>query len=342
MLGAAAGGASLAGLRAMSSLRLGIGRAIAQDIRYFRIGAGIVGSRLYQLAGTLAGAITNPPGSAACDDHGPCGVPDLIALAQTTSGSVENLQALADGNVESGVVQADIAAEAVAGTGSFKAAGANKDLRSLARLSQSVIHIVVPAQSPATKIADLRGKTVGLGPKTGDSASIGQKLLAAHGLTGKRIKLDFSGLQAAIAAFQTGSIDALIISDGLPCADVAGLAGRMGIRFLPLDAASVKRLREQVPVLEAATIPADAYKRTDAVDTLAVPILWAVPAKLDTALAFALVKALWGQPEDTAYRTRPPTDLDIGMASDTAPLDLHPGAVAFYQGRKSAVAPSTN
>src|SRR5262249_17213735 len=155
-----------------------------------------------------------PPGSAACDDHGPCGVPDLIGLAQTTTGSVENLQALAEGNVESGVVQADIASEAIAGTGPFKAAGPNKDLRSLARLSQSVIHILRPAQSPATKIADLKGKTVGVGPKTGDSALIGQKLLAAHGLTGKRVKLDFSELPAAIAAFQSGSIDALIVADG--------------------------------------------------------------------------------------------------------------------------------
>jgi hypothetical protein len=38
---------------------------------------------------------------------------------------------------------------------------------------------------------------------------------------------------------------------------------------------------------------------------------------------------------------KPEADLDIEMASDSNPLELHPGAVAFYQGRKST-APSTN
>ncbi|HEY4163877.1 MAG TPA: TAXI family TRAP transporter solute-binding subunit [Dongiaceae bacterium] len=328
-------------MRQLHPLGLGIAKAVAQDINYFRIGAGIVGSRLYQLAGTLAGAITNPPGSAPCDDHSACGVPDLIGLAQTTTGSVENLQALAEGNVESGVVQADMAADSIAGTGPFKAAGPDGGLRCLARLSQSVVHILVPMQSPATKIADLKGKTVGVGPKTGDSASIGQKLLAAHGLSGRKVKLDFGELQATIAAFQNGSIDALIVADGLPSADIASLAGRIGIRFLPLDDAAVKRLQQQLPVLEAATIPADAYKRTDSADTVAVPILWAVSANLDKGLAFALVKALWGQTEQIANRVKPEADLDIEMASDSNPLELHPGAVAFYQGRKST-APSTN
>lgn len=334
-------GAAFGGIAAS---RLGIslwGTALAQDISYFRIGAGTVGSRLYQLAGTLAGAITNPPGSAPCDDHSACGVPNLVGLAQTTAGSVENLQALADGSIESGVVQADIAAEAVAGTGPFKAAGPNADLRSLARLSQSVVHILVPIQSPAMKIADLRGKTIGLGPKAGDSASIGQKILAAHGMTGKRVKLDFGDPQAAIAAFVDGSIDALILVDGLPSADITGLANRTGIRLLPLDGAPAKRLQKEMPVLAAATIPPDAYKRTEAVDTLSIPILWAASAKLDKMLAFGLVKALWGQNSQNAGHTKPEADLDIELASDTSPLPIHSGAQAFYQDRKGP-APSTN
>jgi TRAP transporter TAXI family solute receptor len=318
-----------------------LGRAKAQDISYFRIGAGIVGSRLYQLAGILAGAITNPPGSAPCDDRSACGVPNLVGLAQTTTGSVENLRTLRDGGIESGIVQLDIAMDAIAGTGPFKTDGPNADLRALARLSQSVVHVLVPVQSPATKISDLRDKTIGIGPKTGDSAPIGQKLLAAYKLTGKRVKLDFSDLQTAMAGFQAGSVDALIVVDGLPSADIASLAGRMGIRLLPLEGTPVEQLRRQIPSLEDTTIPSNAYKRTEAVDSLSIPIFWAVSAKLNKTLAFALVKALWGQNAQIAAGAKPEADLDIELASDIDPLPLHPGAVAFYENRKS-VAPSTN
>src|SRR5688500_2679346 len=106
-LGAAAvGGVAFGGLRLLSSNYSGLSNAVAQDLSYFRIGGGGVGSRLYQLAGAIAGAITNPPGAGKCDDHSPCGVPGLIGLAQTTAGSVENLQSLHDGAIESAVAQA--------------------------------------------------------------------------------------------------------------------------------------------------------------------------------------------------------------------------------------------
>src|SRR5262245_34260791 len=119
-LGAAAIGASaFGGLRLFSGYS-GVSDAAAQDISYFRIGGGGVASRLYQLAGSIAGAITNPPGAAKCADSAPCGVPGLIGLAQTTSGSVENLQSLHDGSIESAVAQADVAAEAMAGAAPFE------------------------------------------------------------------------------------------------------------------------------------------------------------------------------------------------------------------------------
>src|SRR5262245_14677231 len=81
--------------------------ALAQDIAYFRIGAGSPGSTLYDLAGQIAGAISNPPGSRQCDNDGPCGVEGLIGIAQTTMRPAEGLQSVEDRMVESAIVSAD-------------------------------------------------------------------------------------------------------------------------------------------------------------------------------------------------------------------------------------------
>ena len=216
-LGAAAvGGTSFGALRLISGAYSGVTNAAAQDLSYFRIGGGGLGSRLYQLSGSIAGAITNPPGAGKCDDKGPCGVPGLIGLAQTTAGSVENLQSLHEGAIESALAQADIAAEAMSGEEPFKTGAAEAELRALARIGSATVQVLVPGTSSVKSIADLKGKTIGFGPKLRDSAVTGPMVLAAYGITAKKAKFTFDEMQPTIAALVDGEIDAMIVVDGRP------------------------------------------------------------------------------------------------------------------------------
>src|SRR5262245_8217532 len=84
-------------------------RATAPDTRYFRIGTAATGGTYYPIGGLIAGAISNPPGSRACDKGGSCGVPGLIAVAQSTQGSVQNVEMIARGQLEAALSQSDIA-----------------------------------------------------------------------------------------------------------------------------------------------------------------------------------------------------------------------------------------
>ncbi len=68
-----------------------------QELRYFRIGTGAPETSYFPIGGVIASAVSNPPGSRDCDQGGSCGVPGLIALAQTTSGSIDNLTQIAAG-----------------------------------------------------------------------------------------------------------------------------------------------------------------------------------------------------------------------------------------------------
>ena len=87
---------------------------------FFRIVSGSAGGNYFPMAGVLANAISSPPGSRPCDKGGPCGVPGLIAIAQSANGSVANVNAIQSGTSESGLAQSDVAFWGYNGSGVFE------------------------------------------------------------------------------------------------------------------------------------------------------------------------------------------------------------------------------
>src|SRR5262252_11051152 len=73
-----------------------IAPASAQEARFFRIGAAATAGSFFEIGGVLASAISKPADSLPCEQGGSCGVPGLVAVAEATRGSVENLHMVAE------------------------------------------------------------------------------------------------------------------------------------------------------------------------------------------------------------------------------------------------------
>ena len=110
------------------------GIGAAQEMRFFRIGTGGVGGTYYPIGGLIGHAISNPPGSRACDEGGSCGVPGLVAIAQSAHGSVANIDAINSDALESGFAQSDIAYWAYTGTGIYQGQDKVTNLRAITSL----------------------------------------------------------------------------------------------------------------------------------------------------------------------------------------------------------------
>ena len=79
----------------------------AQEMKFFRIGTGGAGGTYFPIGGLIANAISNPPGSGkTCEEGGSCGVPGLIAIAQSTNASAHNVTAINSGQMEAGLTGA--------------------------------------------------------------------------------------------------------------------------------------------------------------------------------------------------------------------------------------------
>ena len=320
------GGSLAAGVLVLAASLLSgsaIDRAFAQDIAYFRIGAGAPGSTLYDLAGQIAGAISNPPGSRQCDNDGPCGVEGLIGLAQTTVDPVDGLQSVEDGLMESAIVCADIADAAVQGTGPFKKSGALTDLRAIANVGQLVLHVMVAKDAKFADLKALSGQRIAIGIKDSDNAVTARFLLRAAGISDKKTKLVTGDLEAAAQDVLSDKVDALVVVARLPNADVATLMRSGKYRLLSAKASDDNKDAYVV----GDWIRHQQYAGTEATPTLSLPAVLVVRSSLSNELADGLAKALWhsaAKADDPAAAGK--IHLDVNHLS----VPLHPGAEAAF------------
>lgn len=312
------GGALAAGMVAVAAYLLpgsGLDKAFAQDVAYFRIGAGAPGSTLYDLAGQIASAISNPPGSRQCDNDGPCGVEGVIGLAQTATDPASALQSVDDGLVESVIVSADIADAAVQGTGPFKKSGPMTELRSIGNVGQLVLHVLVAKEARFADLSALNGKRIAIGVKDSDNAVTARALLRAAGIGEKKTKLVTGDPEAAALDLLGDKVDALVLVAQLPNADVASLMRTGNYKLL-----SAKLSDENKSAYVAADwIKHKQYSGTDVVPTLSVPAVWVVRSSLSNELADGLAKAVLRAAK---------SDSKIHLNLEHLTVPLHSGAEA--------------
>ena len=280
----------------------------------------------------IAGVVSNPPGSRSCDDGGSCGVPGLIAVAQATAGSVENVGAIGSGQLDSGLSQADIAYWAFKGKSVFAEAGAIADLRAIANLYQESLHVIVRNDGKIKSMAELRGKRVGFGPKNAGNMLTAGLVLKAAGLTEKRLKPDFSDISMAISQFEASELDALMIVDAVPLPAIADLARRQPIALLPVEGEKIADLRREYDFLSVDLIPADSYQGVSTTTTLGLGVLWLVAASQDEGLVYDLTKSLWNQGNRKLLDESGALGRQVkpGSALQAVPIPLHPGAQRYY------------
>jgi TRAP transporter TAXI family solute receptor len=305
----------------------------AQEPRFFRIGTGAIGGAYFTIGGMLANAISNPPGSRPCDKGGSCGVPGLVAVAQSTQGSVENVKAIAEGVVESALVQADIVYWAYHGTGLFQDQGRIENLRAIANLFPSTVHIVVRTDSFIASVEDLRGKRVSLGETGSGTLVNARSILASYGLSPTDIEPVFEKPGQASDLLSEGEIDALFVVGGVPVATITDLAERVPIQLLPISGTVGEEIKSFQPFFSEAVINAGEYSNVGHTETVGLSTQWIVAAEADEELVYELTKAMWHERNLAHYQDGHPEGRRISLetALQRIAIPLHPGAARFYE-----------
>ena len=315
-------------------LTLGLsGKSFAQELKFFTIGTGGTAYTYYPVGGMIANAISKPPGSRECGKGGSCGVPNLIASAVSSRGSVDNVNAIISGLRNSGFAQSDVAYWAYTGTGTMEGKEPAKDLRTIAALFQEQIHLVALKKSNINSVKDLKGKRVSLDDPGSGTYVDAKLILESNGLSTSDVKAEALKGKAATDALRNGKVDAIFVVAGFPTGAIVELASAVDVKLVPIDGAGAKALTSKYGFFSQSPIPSGTYEGVDEVNTVAVGAQWFTSAKEDNELIYQITKALWNKESrklmDVGHAKGKTITPDTALSGVGVPL--HPGAEKFYK-----------
>jgi TRAP transporter TAXI family solute receptor len=248
-----------------------------------------------------------------------------ITLLQT-GGTVENLQMLQDGRAQLATAQADISPGPRA--------------RALAVLYDDTFQLLVPKDSQAQSLVDLRNRRIALAQSGGQYQSF-LRVVEHFGLQAADFHFVGTNDDSAGEAFLRGQADAIFRVRAIGDPSIEQLVQSGGVRFLPIEHAAAMKIKH--PAFQAALIPVGAYLGNPPVPTQDFPTvavhrtLLARDSASVTAIR-AVTEALMERRQEmmeeipagmTEVRLllvqvrRPEPQAGLGPA-------LHPGALSFY------------
>jgi TRAP transporter TAXI family solute receptor len=305
----------------------------AQEVRFLRIGTGATGGTYFPVGGLIANAISNPPGSMACDTGGSCGVKGVVAAAVSTEGSVENATRVASGALDLALSQADVAFFAHSGTGAFRGKPAMTNLRAIGSLYPEQLHVVVRADAGIETIGQMRGQPISLGQPNSGTLVAAKQVLGAYGLGVKALQARYETVDQSTDLLIDGAIDGYFMMGGYPLNAVRQAAERVDVALLPVDGPGLREVLARHAFFTPARIPDGVYPGTSAVETLAVEAQLIVAAEMDEELVYEITRALWNPRNRKILDSGHPNGRRIRRenALDGIAIPLHPGAARFYE-----------
>ncbi|MBO6521265.1 MAG: TAXI family TRAP transporter solute-binding subunit [Rhodospirillales bacterium] len=308
----------------------------ADDLRFFKIASGSRGGTYFPIASSLAKVISNPPGSKSCSNGGNCGIPDVTATAQSTAGSVANVDALLAKKFPSAIAQSDVTYWSYTGTGPFRTRKPNTLLCVITSLYPEDVHFVAAKGSNIKSMSDIPGRRIALGERNSGALLGAQLLVRAYGFKeGVDFSASFVNFLGAQDAMKAGNIDSFITVAGHPSSAIAEMMKSHGATLVPVDGKGADILTEKSPFYAKSTIPANVYPgQSGPVQTVAVNALWLARTDLDQNFIYKVTKAFW---ENRYARTildgGHPKGKSITLSSsfDGVPIPLCVGAQNYYK-----------
>ncbi len=255
------------------------------------------------------------------------------ARAQSTAGSVANMQLIRDGKADLAFTLADTAFDAFVGRGPFKSEE-EVDACTIAALYWNYTHVVAKDGAGVSSVPDLRGKRVSVGAAASGTEIIADRLLEAYDLDpANDIQRERLGVADSANALRDGKIDAFFWSGGLPTSQILDL--RTSTKIQILDHADVipKMVEKYGSFYFPTRIATDAYETERDAQVAGVANLLVVPASMDAGLVKAILTTIFESQADLAKIHAEAKNLSLGSAVQSSALDFHPGAIEFYQSK---------
>ena len=309
-------------LAAAAAAAFAPGAASAQQ-QFVTIGTGGVTGVYYAAGGAICRLMNQTRA-----EHG------FRCSAESTGGSVFNLNAMKQGEFDFGMVQSDAQYNAYNGAADFADAGPWTELRAVMSVHPEPFTLVARADSGIASVDDLPGKRVNIGnPGSGTQASM---LVLMEALGWDRSTF---ALAAELRADEHGpalcdnQIDAFYYAVGHPSANIADPTTSCGAQITPIEGEAIDALVESRPYYAKVTIPGGLYANNpNDVPTYGVLATLVASTGVSDEAVYQLVRSIFENFD--AFRGLHPAFANLSaetMVRDGLSVPLHPGAERYFR-----------
>ncbi|MBT3536866.1 MAG: TAXI family TRAP transporter solute-binding subunit [Rhodospirillaceae bacterium] len=257
----------------------------------------------------------------------------IRCAAESTGGSIYNINTVRAGELEFGVAQSDWQYHAYNGTSKFKDKGAFKDLRAVFSVHPEPVTIIASDRSGIKNISDLKGMRVNIGNPGSGTRGTWEVMEEAMGWKRSDLKLA-AGMKSAEtgAAVCDDKLDAYFWLVGHPSALTQESLATCAAHLVNATGPAIDKLVAENSYYRTATIPAGMYNNKSDIKTFGVGATFVTSAKVPDDVVYILVKAVFDNFDQfkklhPAFRHLDPKQ----MIKDSLSAPLHAGAVKYYK-----------
>lgn len=296
----------------------------------FRIGTGGSAGTYLPIGSLIAQSIS---GSSEYHTDQPYSEPNLIALAQRSTGSVSNVVDISDGLLEAGLAQADVVHWASTGTGPFNDEKPRENLQLIATLYLESVHLIVRTESDINSIHDLVGQRVAVDEKGSGTRLAMVPLLTMFDMRIDSLKTVYLKTSDAIDRLRNNDLDAIFMVAGYPVEAVSTLVAEGHARVIPISDPVDNVASTDLAFFTTDSIPANTYENAEAIPTLGVPAQLITNDTMDEELVYNITSMLWSKKTLHILSNGHPKgkDMQLETALSGKHVTVHPGAERFYR-----------
>lgn len=249
---------------------------------------------------------------------------------RTTQGPNQNIILVERREVELGMVTMGVALQAWEGKGDWTQGNKFRDIRALFPMYDTPFHGVALKRSGITKLADLDGRNIGVGPRGGTPGTYFPLMMNALGYRPSAIRFG-SGSDMA-GQVQDGLLDAFLFAAGVPIPAFSEMETQAEINFIDYSEEEIQKLTQAMPELSATTIPRSTYRTADR-DLRVVGVFnFAICHRsLPEDLVYEIAKAVLGQNQRLVQGHSAARETLAENATKNSFLPYHPGAARYLR-----------
>jgi uncharacterized protein len=297
-------------------------QAMAQQ-QFISIGTGGVTGVYYPAGGAICRLVNKDR-----KEHG------IRCSAESTGGSVYNVNTIRAGELEFGVVQSDIQFHAQEGSGEFT--DKFEGLRAVFSLHPEPVTIMALPDSGIDNISDFAGKRVNIGNPGSGTRGTWETLEEAGIVSTGDLSLATELKSAEMAqSLCDGRIDAFFWLVGHPSASTQEAMSTCDAKLVHATGPGIDELVAERPYYRHATIPAGTYPGQDEdINTFGVGATFVTSADVPEEVVYTLVKAVFENFDDLKNLHPALANLkEEEMIRDSLTAPLHAGAEKYYKER---------